>query len=217
MGPSPSKPHSGHPVRQGVLRRWAVESIPAANAAFCSQLVEAINLKAIEQGKVYFIGAGPGDPDLITVRGASIVAAADLIVYAGSLVPRTLLARAKEGAEIYDSSGLSLEETHALLTEARKNKIVARVHTGDPALFGAIQEQIELLHKDEIPFEVVPGVTVAFAAAASLGRQLTQPGGSQTLIFTRLAGRTPVPERESLAKLAKHQASLVIYLRIPYS
>ena len=151
---------------------------------------------------------------MITVRGAAIIAVADLIVYAGSLVPRTLLARAKEGAKIYDSSTLSLEETHALLTEARKDKIVARVHTGDPALYGAIQEQIELLHEDEIPFEVVPGVTVAFAAAAALGRQLTQPGGSQTLIFTRLGGRTVVPASENLAELAKHRASLAIYLSV---
>jgi precorrin-4/cobalt-precorrin-4 C11-methyltransferase len=182
----------------------------------CDQLPkEEQKLRAIEQGKVYFIGAGPGDPELITVRGASIVQTADVIVYAGSLVPRTLLARAKEEAAIHDSSSLSLEETNDLLTEsARKNKIVARVHTGDPALFGAIQEQIELLQKEGIPFEVVPGITAAFAAAAALGRQLTQPGGSQTLILTRLAGRTPVPESENLAELAKHHASLVIYLSV---
>ena len=177
--------------------------------------MEGLKLKKIERGKVYFIGAGPGDPELITVRGGSIIEIADLIVYAGSLVPRTLLAKAKGGAEIHDSSGLSLEESHALLREsANKGEIVARVHTGDPALYGAIQEQIDLLQKDEIPFEVVPGVTVAFAAAAALGRQLTQPGGSQTLIFTRLAGRTPVPESENLAELAKHQTSLVVYLSV---
>ncbi len=149
------------------------------------------------------------------MRGAAIIETADLIVYAGSLVPRTLLATAKKGAEIHDSSSLSLEETHALLTEsARKNRIVARVHTGDPSLYGAIQEQIELLDKEEIPVGVVPGVTVAFAAAAALGRQLTQPGGSQTLILTRLAGRTEVPGSENLAELARHQASLVIYLSV---
>jgi precorrin-4 C11-methyltransferase len=177
--------------------------------------VEGGKLKKIEKGKVYFIGAGPGDPELITVRGAEIIGAADLIVYAGSLVPRALLVRAKKAAEIHDSSSLSLEESHALLTEGvRKKLIVARVHTGDPTLYGAIQEQIQLLQQEGIPFEVVPGVTVAFAAAAALGRQLTQPGGSQTLIFTRIAGRTPVPESESLGKLAKHQASLVIYLSI---
>jgi len=177
--------------------------------------VEEQELKAIEQGKVYFIGAGPGDPELITVRGAKIIETADLIVYAGSLVPRPLLSEAKKGAEIHDSASLSLEETHGLLSEGvKKGMIVARVHTGDPALYGAIQEQIQLLEKEEIPYEVVPGVTVAFAAAATLGRQLTQPGGSQTLILTRLAGRTPVPESENLAGLSQHQASLVVYLSV---
>jgi precorrin-4/cobalt-precorrin-4 C11-methyltransferase len=149
------------------------------------------------------------------VRGAKIVEAADLIVYAGSLVPQALLSRAKEEAEIHNSASLSLEETHGLLSEGvNKGMIVARVHTGDPALYGAVQEQIQLLEKDEIPYEVVPGVTVAFAAAAALGRQLTQPGGSQTLILTRLAGRTKVPESENLAGLSQHQASLVVYLSV---
>ena len=149
------------------------------------------------------------------MRGARIIEAADLIVYAGSLVPPSLLSKAKEEAEIHNSASLSLEETHALLTKGvDKGKIVARIHTGDPALYGAIQEQIQLLEKDKIPYEVVPGVTVAFAAAATLGRQLTQPGGSQTLIFTRLAGRTPVSESENLAGLSQHQASLVVYLSV---
>jgi precorrin-4 C11-methyltransferase len=171
--------------------------------------------KTIEKGRVYFIGAGPGDPELITLRGAKIIEAADLIVYTGSLVPRSLLATAKKGTEIHDSSELSLEETHGFLKEGvRKDQIVARVHTGDPALYGAIQEQIQLLEKENIPYEVVPGVTVAFAAAAALGRQLTQPEGTQTLILTRLAGRTPVPESENLAGLARHRASLVIYLSV---
>lgn len=149
------------------------------------------------------------------MRGAKIIEAADLIVYTGSLVPQSLFSAAKKEAEIHDSAGLSLEETDALLTEGvKKALIVARVHTGDPALYGAIQEQIELLEKKEIPYEVIPGITVAFAAAAALGRQLTQPGGSQTLILTRLAGRTPVPESENLAGLSEHQASMVIYLSV---
>jgi precorrin-4/cobalt-precorrin-4 C11-methyltransferase len=119
--------------------------------------VEEKELKAIERGKVYFIGAGPGDPELITVRGARIIEAADLIVYAGSLVPRSHLSQAKKDAEIHDSSSLSLEETHTLLREGvRKDMIVARVHTGDPALYGAIQEQIQLLEKEEISCEVIP-------------------------------------------------------------
>lgn len=177
--------------------------------------MEGIRLKTIEKGIVYFIGAGPGDPELITVRGANIIKAADLIVYAGSLVSTTLLAQAKDEAKIYDSSSLSLEETHALLAEGvGENLIVARVHTGDPALYGAIQEQIQLLQEQGIPCEVVPGVTAAFAAAAALGRQFTQPGGSQTLIFTRLAGRTPVPESENLSGLAQHRSTLVIYLSV---
>lgn len=177
--------------------------------------MEDPRLKTIEKGIVYFIGAGPGDPELITVRGANIIKAADLIVYAGSLVPTTLLAQAKDGAKIHDSSSLSLEETHALLTEGvREDLIVARVHTGDPALYGAIQEQIQLLQEQGIPCEVVPGVTAAFAAAATLGRQFTQPGGSQTLIFTRLTGRTPVPESENLSGLAQHRSTLVIYLSV---
>jgi precorrin-4/cobalt-precorrin-4 C11-methyltransferase len=177
--------------------------------------MEEDELKAVEPGKVYFIGAGPGDPELVTVRGATIIQAADLIVYTGSLVPRRLLSKAKKGAEIHDSAGLNLEETHALLVDGiDRGMIVARVHTGDPALYGAIQEQIELLKREGISYEVVPGVTAAFAAAAALGRQLTQPGGSQTLIFTRLAGRTPVPARESLESLSGHQASMVIYLSV---
>jgi precorrin-4 C11-methyltransferase len=177
--------------------------------------VEEQKLKEIERGKVYFIGAGPGDPELITVRGARIIEAADLIVYAGSLVSQALLSQAKKNAEIHDSASLSLEETHALLRGGvRKDMVVARVHTGDPALYGAIQEQIQLLEKEKVSYEVIPGVTVAFAAAAALGRQLTQPGASQTLILTRLAGRTSVPASENLAGLAQHQASLVVYLSV---
>jgi precorrin-4 C11-methyltransferase len=177
--------------------------------------VEDGKLKAIERGKVYFIGAGPGDPELITVRGARVIEAADLIVYAGSLIPQPLLSQARKDAKIHDSASLSLEETHALLCEGvMKDMIVARVHTGDPALYGAIQEQIQLLEEEGISYEVIPGVTVAFAAAAALGRQLTQPGASQTLILTRLAGRTPVPESENLAGLSQHQASMVIYLSV---
>lgn len=140
---------------------------------------------------------------------------ADLIVYAGSLVPDAILAGTQQDSKIHDSSRLSLEETHALLREgARQGQIIARVHTGDPSLYSAIQEQIRLLENDGIPFEVVPGVTAAFAAAAALARELTEPGGSQTLIITRLSGRTPVPERENLAALARHRATLVIYLSI---
>ncbi len=164
---------------------------------------------------IHFVGAGPGDPELITVKGKRLVEEADRIVYAGSLVPRTLLEGRKPGASVFDSAPLSLGETHALLAEGyRKGERVVRLHTGDPSLYGAIQEQMELLAQEGIPYEVVPGVSAVFAAAATLGQELTLPEVSQTLILTRLAGRTPVPEGEQLGLLASHQATLVIYLSV---
>lgn len=162
-------------------------------------------------GKVWFIGAGPGDPELITVKGRRLMAEADLIVYAGSLVPRALF----EGtsATIIDSAPLSLPETHALLRDcARSGGVAARVHTGEPSLFGAVQEQASLLDADGIPWEVVPGVSSAFAAAAAARVSFTSPGGPQTLIVTRLSGRTPVPESEALPGLAAHGAAMAVLL-----
>lgn len=164
-------------------------------------------------GMVWFIGAGPGDPELITVKGQRLISQADLVLYAGSLVPREVLACARPDARIEDSAPLSLPQTHALLRDcARSGGLAARVHTGEPSLYGAVQEQAALLDTDGIPWSVVPGVSSAFAAAAEAKVSFTVPEGTQTLIFTRLAGRTPVPEAESLRSLATHGAALCVYL-----
>lgn len=162
---------------------------------------------------VSFIGAGPGDPELITVKGARLIAEADLVLYAGSLVPRELTAGAKPGARVVDSAPLTLEQTHALIVETvRGGGTVARVHTGDPSLYGAVAEQAALLERDGIDYAIVPGVTAAFAAAAAAKASFTAPEATQTLIITRLAGRTPVPEAERLRDLARHGCSLAVYL-----
>jgi precorrin-4/cobalt-precorrin-4 C11-methyltransferase len=163
--------------------------------------------------KVYFIGAGPGDPELITVKGKRILEAADVIVYAGSLVNPALLEGLK--AEVYDSARMSLEEIVSVIRRAAAaNKVVARLHTGDTAFYSAITEQIERLRELGIGYEVIPGVSSALAGAALLGQELTVPEVSQTVIFTRLEGRTPVPDTEGLASLAQHKASMVIFLSV---
>jgi precorrin-4/cobalt-precorrin-4 C11-methyltransferase len=162
---------------------------------------------------VIFCGAGPGDPELITVKGQRALAEADLIVYAGSLVPEAVLRWKKPTCAAVNSAALHLGEIVATLVDAyRRGQRVVRLHTGDPSLYGAIYEQIAELDKREVPYRIIPGVTAAFAAAASLGIEYTLPEISQTLILTRMAGRTPVPETESLAALAAHQASMAIYL-----
>ena len=163
--------------------------------------------------QVSFVGAGPGDPELITVRGRRVIEEADLVLYAGSLVPREVVACARAEARVEDSSSMTLEETHALMKETvRKGGLVARVHTGDPSLYGAVQEQTALLEQDGISYQVIPGVTVAFAAAAAAGVSFTLPEKTQSLILTRLEGRTLVPERERLREMARHQASMAVYL-----
>jgi precorrin-4/cobalt-precorrin-4 C11-methyltransferase len=163
--------------------------------------------------RVYFIGAGPGDPELLTIKAGRILAAADLVLYAGSLVSPGVVALAKPAAELVDSSALTLGETHALLCGCvAKGGLAARVHTGDPALYGAIAEQMALLEAEGIPCAVIPGVTSASAAAAAFGVSFTAPEVTQTLILTRLAGRTPMPPGESLADLARHQAAMAVYL-----
>ncbi len=163
--------------------------------------------------RVYFIGAGPGDPDLITVRGRDLVARADLVLYAGSLVPAEVVACAKPGAVVANSAGMSLDETHALmLGTARAGGLVTRVHTGDPSLFGSVREQAGLLDRDGVSWTIVPGVTAAFAAAARAGVSFTVPEATQSLIITRLHGRTPVPESERLRSLARHGSSIAVYL-----
>ncbi len=164
---------------------------------------------------ILFVGAGPGDPELITVKGQKALAAADLVVYAGSLVPEALLQWTPPACEIKNSAGMHLDEFVSDMVSAyRSGRRVVRLHTGDPSLYGAIAEQIAALREQGIPFAVIPGVTAAFAAAAAMGIEFTLPEISQTLILTRMAGRTPVPEAEALESLAEHRASMAIYLSI---
>jgi precorrin-4/cobalt-precorrin-4 C11-methyltransferase len=164
---------------------------------------------------VRFIGAGPGDPELITVKGMRCLQEADRVVYTGSLVPETLLRYCRENVKAYDSASLTLTQTHALLKEGvEAGERVVRLHTGDATLYGAINEQLVLLDRDGIAYEVVPGVSAAFAASAALKQELTIPEVSQTVILTRLGGRTPVPEKEKLANLASHRATMAIYLSV---
>lgn len=165
------------------------------------------------RGMVWFIGAGPGDPELITVKGKRLIEEADLVLYAGSLVPREIVACAKKEARVVDSASLSLEEIHALMRDtALDGGLVARVHTGDPLLYGAAREQMELLEADGIACKVVPGVSAAFAAAAAGKASFTVPERIQSLAITRLDGKTPVPKGQSVAEYARHGASLAIYL-----
>jgi precorrin-4/cobalt-precorrin-4 C11-methyltransferase len=164
---------------------------------------------------VIFLGAGPGDPELITVRGQKTLAQADLVLYAGSLVAQAVLGWARRGSELVDTAPLALEQILARIIEGhRAGKRVVRVHSGDPAFFSALQEQLEILNIEGIPYKVVPGVTAASAAAAALAQELTLPEVTQTVIITRAPGRTPVPEREALAKLAPVGATMVIYLSV---
>ncbi|HLZ72425.1 MAG TPA: precorrin-4 C(11)-methyltransferase [Dehalococcoidia bacterium] len=167
-------------------------------------------------GHVFFIGAGPGAPDLLTLRGREIIGKADLVIYADSLVHPGVAAFAPPGAEVIGSAALTLEQTTAKLIEAaRAGKTVARLQSGDPSIYGAMHEQLQLLEAAGVPCTIVPGVSSAFAAAAVLGRELTVPDVSQTVIFTRMAGRTSLPAGERLSDLAVHGATLVIFLSIP--
>ena len=164
---------------------------------------------------VIFAGAGPGDPELITVKARHALREADLVIYAGSLVPEALLQWTKPGATKLNSASLHFEEIiTAMETAFKKGKKVVRLHTGDPSLYGAVFEQMVELKKRSMPYEIIPGVTAAFAAAAAMGIEYTLPDISQTLILTRMAGRTPVPEAEKLELLASHQTSMAIYLSI---
>ncbi len=170
---------------------------------------------AVRPGEVVFVGAGPGDPKLITVAGREAVEAADVILYAGSLVNPAVLAWARPGTEIHDTAPLDLDQTTRICLEAaRAGRRVVRLHTGDPSLYGAIQEQIAPLEAAGVRCRVIPGVSSAFASAAALGTQLTLPGVSQTVVFTRLAGRTPVPDEESLDRLAATGATLCVFLSV---
>lgn len=174
-------------------------------------------MKSVSESRhpVQFVGAGPGDPDLITVKGQKALMAADVVIYAGSLVPRALLKWTRPETLAIDSAPLDLEQIiEAVARHWEAGKRVVRLHTGDPSLYGAIFEQMAALDEKNIPFAVIPGVTAAFAAAAAMGIEYTLPEISQTLILTRMAGRTPVPELENLESLAGHQASMAIYLSI---
>lgn len=162
---------------------------------------------------IHFVGAGPGAPDLITLRGKNLLEQADVVIYAGSLVNPALLGYAKEGCDIYNSASMTLEEVINVMEAAeRDGKETVRLHTGDPSVYGAIREQMDCLDERNIPYENVPGVSSFCGAAAALHAEYTLPGVSQTVILTRLEGRTPVPERERMASLAAHGASMAVFL-----
>ena len=164
-------------------------------------------------GKLYFIGAGPGDPELITVKGQRIIGEADVIIYAGSLVNPEILKYGKKDAEIYNSATMNLDEVLAVEIEALKaGKLVARVHTGDPAIYGAIQEQMAFFDRYKMSYHITPGISSFQAAAAALRSQFTIPEKVQSIILTRGEGRTPMPEKEQLHKLAQSQSTMCIYL-----
>lgn len=176
-------------------------------------MVEYVEMKLSKKGKVYFIGAGPGDPELITLKGRKLIDNADVIIYAGSLVNAQLFNGTR--AELYNSATMPLDEIIKVIKDSvQKGKTVVRLHTGDPSLYSAISEQIERLRELNIEYEVIPGVSSWMAGAAILGQELTIPEISQTVIFTRMEGRTPVPERERLRALAKHRATMVIFLSV---
>ena len=165
--------------------------------------------------KVYFIGAGPGDPELITIKGKEILEKSCYCIYAGSLINPEILKYCKPDAKKYNSASMALEEIISVMEEASKaNEDVARLHTGDPSIYGAIQEQMLELDKRDIDYEVIPGVSSFLAAASALKQELTLPGVSQTVIITRIEGRTPVPTTERLEVLAKSKATLCIFLSI---
>ena len=164
---------------------------------------------------IYFVGAGSGAPDLITVRGAKLLGEADVIVYAGSLVNPALLDYAKEDCAIYDSAKMTLEEVIAVMAPAaRAGKTVVRLHTGDPCVYGAHREQMDALDRLGLAYEVCPGVSSFCGAAAALKAEYTLPNVSQTVILTRMEGRTPVPEKEQIEAFAAHGATMVIFLSI---
>lgn len=167
------------------------------------------------KGKVIFIGGGPGDPELLTIKAVKVLKGADVIIYAGSLVNKEILSYANEDAKIYNSASMNLDEIIDIMqTETDNGKIIARVHTGDPSIYGAIGEQIDRLKRKKIPYKIIPGVSSLFAAAAALEAELTLPEISQTVIITRPEGKTPKPQFETISELAKHKATMCIFLGI---
>ena len=164
--------------------------------------------------KVFFIGCGPGDPDLITVKAKKLLQKADVVVFSGSLIPEQIMKMCKK-AKTFDAAKLVREEIFDILRKnAKKGKNVVRLHDGDPTIYGAIREQMDNLDKEKINSEVIPGVTSFLASAAALGSQLTLPGVTQTMIITRAEKRTKVPKREKISELAKHRATMIFYLSV---
>lgn len=162
---------------------------------------------------VYFVGAGSGAPDLITVRGQKLLQQADVVIYAGSLVNPALLKETKKNCEIFNSAKMTLEEVIDIMKRAhQQQKMTVRLHTGDPSIYGAVREQMDILEQEGIPYESCPGVSSFCGAASALNLEYTLPDVSQSVIITRMAGRTPVPEREEIASFAAHHATMVIFL-----
>ena len=164
--------------------------------------------------KVYFVGCGPGDPELLTIKAKKLIQNADVVVYSGSLIPQEIIKLCKK-AKLHDAAKLVREEIFDILkTNAKKGKLVVRLHDGDPSIYGTIREQTDNLQKERIEFEIVPGITSFLASAAALGSELTLPGVTQTIIITRAESRTKVPKQERISELAKHKATMIFYLSV---
>ena len=164
--------------------------------------------------KVFFVGCGPGDPELISIKAKKLIQRADVVVYSGSLIPPEILKLCKKG-KLHNAAKLVREEIFNLLkNNTKKGKLVVRLHDGDPTIYGAIKEQIDNLEKEGIKSEIIPGITSFLASAATLGTQLTLPGVTQTIIITRAEKRTKVPKREKISELAKHKATMIFYLSV---
>ena len=164
--------------------------------------------------KVYFVGCGPGDPELLTIKAKKLIQKADVVVYSGSLIPPQIIKICKK-AKLHDAAKLVREEIFDILkTNTKKGKLVVRLHDGDPSIYGAIREQTDNLKKEGIEYQIVPGITSFLASAATIGSELTLPGVTQTIIITRAESRTKVPKHEKIAELAKHKATMIFYLSV---
>ena len=169
----------------------------------------------IQKNTVYFVGSGPGDPELITIKAKKLLEIADIIIYSGSLLNPEILDSAKRDASLYDAAKLDRNKIYEILRDSTKNgKLAIRFHDGDPGIFSTIREQIDKLERDEINCEVIPGITSLLGAAASMNLELTLPGVTQTIIITRAEFRTPVPDREKISELSKHGATMAFYLSV---
>ena len=169
----------------------------------------------IHKNTVYFVGSGPGDPELITIKAKKLLEIADIIIYSGSLLNPEILDSAKREARLYDAARLDRNKIYEILRDSTKNgKLAIRFHDGDPGIFSTIREQIDKLERDEINCEVIPGITSLLGAAASMNLELTLPGVTQTIIITRAEFRTPVPDREKISELSKHGATMAFYLSV---